>query len=133
MGARLGKRRRQTSNREISPISPIRPMPAPDTLDLNRRDFLKGSSFATLMTMMGGVQLLAQTAPEKTEEEKPEGPKVKVAVIGLGPWGREILDQLGRIKKAEIAALCDNYPAMVRRSATKAPGATQVEAYKAIL
>ena len=75
--------------------------------DFNRRDFLKGSSFAALMTMMGGVQLMAQSAPETKSPEKEAGPKVKVAVIGLGSWGREILDQLGRLEKAQVVAICD--------------------------
>lgn len=106
----------------------------------NRRDFLKGSSFATLMTLLGGVQLFAQATPESPAEDKAPAKKVKVAVIGLGTWGREILDQLGRLGQAEkasaqpeIVAICDNYPAMMRRSAGKAPGATQAEDYKAVL
>src|SRR5512145_1575003 len=109
-----------------------------DTSGFNRRDFLKGSSFATLMTMLGGVQLFAQATPEKPDEAKAPPKKVKVAVIGLGTWGREILDQLGRMGQAEkisvqpeIMAICDSYPAMVRRSSTKAPGAAQVENFKA--
>jgi predicted dehydrogenase len=107
--------------------------PEAETTEFNRRDFLKGGSVATLMTVLGGAQLLAQPAAEKPDETKPAAPKVKVAVIGLGPWGREILDQLGRLPQAEITAICDNYAAMVRRSASKAPGAAQVEDYKAIL
>ncbi len=104
-----------------------------DTTDFNRRDFLKGSSLAAMMTMMGGVQLMAQSATEQTTSTPDTGPKVKVAVIGLGSWGREILDQLGRLDKAEVVAICDNYPAMMRRSATKAPGAKQVEDYQELL
>ena len=99
----------------------------------NRRDFLKGGSFATLMALMGGVQLIAEPAADQKGVLPKFVTKVKVAVIGLGPWGREILDQLGRIEQAEIVAICDNYPAMVRRSASKAPGAAQVEDYKAVL
>jgi len=34
--------------------------------EVNRRDFIKGGSFATLMTLMGGVALKAQDKP-KTE------------------------------------------------------------------
>lgn len=101
--------------------------------EFNRRDFLKGGSLAAMMTMMGGVQLMAQPAPVSATGEKKEVKKVKVGLIGLGPWGREILDQLGRLPQADIAAICDTYPAMVRRSSTKAPGAAQVEDYKAIL
>jgi predicted dehydrogenase len=104
-----------------------------DSAEFNRRDFLKGGSFATLMTMLGGVPLMAQPAPEPKGEAKPAGPKVKVALIGLGAWGREILDQLGRLEQAEIAAICDSYPTMLRRSASKAPKATPVEDYKAVL
>ena len=101
-----------------------------DSADFNRRDFLKGGSVATLMTMLGAVELLAQATPEQKDEAKPP---VKVALIGLGAWGRDILDQLGRLPKADIAAICDSYPPMMRRSASKAPKAAQVEDYKAIL
>jgi predicted dehydrogenase len=100
---------------------------------LNRRDFIKGSSFATLMTMLGGVQLMAQATSESATETQSAGSKVKCAMIGLGPWGREILDQLVRLSQAEVVAICDNYPTMVRRSATKVPSATQTEDYRAIL
>lgn len=106
-------------------------VPQTDSAGFNRRDFLKGGSFATLMTMLGGVPLFAQATGE--EEKKPVGPKVKVGVIGLGVWGREILDQLGRLEQAEIVAICDNYPAMVRRSSSKAPGAAQAEDAQAVI
>jgi len=102
------------------------------TQDFNRRDFLKGSSVATLMTMLGAVDLFAQTnaAPEAT---KKGGPKVKVGMIGLGTWGREILNTLAVIDQADVAMICDTYAASVRRSASTAPGAAQTEAYDAIL
>ena len=111
--------------------------PETSNTEFNRRDFLKGGSLATMMTMMGGVELFAQAEPKKEGETKPPGPKVKCALIGLGAWGREILDQLGRIPltetHAEIVAICDNYGAMMRRSAAKAPGAAQVEDYQTVL
>jgi len=102
------------------------------TQDFNRRDFLKGGSIATLMTMLGGVELFGQTNAA-TAEAKPTGPKVKIGIIGLGGWGREILNTLGRIPQAEIAAVCDTYPAYVRRGANAAPGAKATEDYKTIL
>lgn len=101
-----------------------------DHTEFNRRNFLKGSSLAAFMTLMGGVQLMAQPAAPKAPYD---GPKLKVGIIGLGPWGRDILDQLGRLPQAEVVAICDSYPAMLRRSASKAPGATAVEDYKAVL
>jgi predicted dehydrogenase len=100
--------------------------------DYNRRDFLKGGSLATLMTMLGGVRLLAETAPAPNPST-PAPPKIKVAVIGLGAWGREILGTLGRLPQADVAAICDVYPAFLRRSAVAAPNATQVKDFKAIL
>lgn len=102
------------------------------TPDFNRRDFLKGGSVATLMTMLGGVELFAQTNAAPAEA-KPTGAKIKVAVIGLGSWGREILNTLGRIPQADVAAICDTYAASVRRASSSAPGAKQTEDYKTIL
>lgn len=99
--------------------------------ELNRRDFLRGGSLATIATLMGGVRLMAQPAPAETAP--PPVQKVKVAVIGLGTWGRELLDPLARIPQADVAAICDNYPAFVRRASAKAPNAKQVEDYKAVL
>ena len=102
------------------------------TADFNRRDFLKSGSVATLMTMLGGVELLAQTN-EPPPEAKAAGPKVKVAVIGLGTWGREIVNTLARLPQAELAAICDTYPASVRRCAPSAPAAAQTGDFKTIL
>jgi predicted dehydrogenase len=99
--------------------------------DVNRRDFLKGSSLATLMSLLGGVELRAQAGPE--EPKKPEGPKVKVGVIGLGIWGRDILATLGRLPQAEVAAICDTYAASIRRSEKHAPNAAKTEDYRTIL
>ena len=103
----------------------------------NRRDFLKSGSVATLMTMLGsGVELMAQTNTP-SGETKLKGPKIKVAVIGLGTWGREIVNTLGRFDPSEvqpeIAAICDTYAPFVRRSSSLAPAAAQVENYQSLL
>lgn len=104
-----------------------------DQAGYNRRDFIKGGSVATFMAMMGGVQLMAQPATVDFGANKAAGAKVKLGLIGLGPWGRDILDQLGRLQQAEVAAICDTYPAMLRRGATKAPDAAQVADFQTIL
>jgi len=101
--------------------------------DFNRRDFLKGGSTAALLTMMGGVKLVAQTSDSSSEKKKYTGPKLKVGVIGLGTRGREIVNTLARNEYAEIAGLCDRYPLSIRRCANSAPGAAQVEDYRALL
>src|SRR5688572_19054570 len=99
--------------------------------DFNRRDFLKGVSVATMMAMLGGVELRAQV-PEK-EEEKESGEAVKCGVIGLGARGREIVSTLARLKNADIAAVCDKYPAFLKRGGNLAPKAKAVEDYRQVL
>ena len=41
-----------------------------DALGYNRRDFLKGGSVATVMAMLGGVELFAQTNAAPAGEAK---------------------------------------------------------------
>ena len=51
-----------------------------------RRDFLK-SAAATLALLAGKRGLAAADLPSPA----PAGPVVRLGVIGLGPWGREIV------------------------------------------
>jgi len=113
-----------------------------DALGFNRRDFLKGGSVATLMTMLGGVELFGQPAAPAPESKTTA--TTKVAVIGLGGWGREILRTLAtltfsppnsseKLPLVEVAAICDNYPAALKRASTEAPKAAQTADYKTIL
>lgn len=97
--------------------------------DLNRRAFVQRSSFAAMLAALGAVELRAQTPPA----EKKAAFTVNVAVIGLGPWGREIVNTLARTKEAKIVAICDTYPAMLKRTAENAPGAAQESDYKKVL
>jgi predicted dehydrogenase len=99
--------------------------------DLTRRDFIKSGSLATLMTLLGGMELKLRAAD--IESTPPLGPKTRCAVIGLGGWGREIVSTLSRLPGAEIAAICDTYPAFLRRTARSAPGAAQMEDYRRVL
>ncbi|HVM48359.1 MAG TPA: Gfo/Idh/MocA family oxidoreductase [Candidatus Acidoferrum sp.] len=104
-----------------------------DPLGFNRRDFLRGGSLATVMTMLGGVELLAQTNAAPGGETASQKPKVKVGVIGLWTRGREIVNTLALLEQADVAAICDTYPAALKRAASAAPNATQTEDYKTIL
>lgn len=101
-------------------------------IDWNRREFLRGSSLAALAALLGGVRLVRPTA-SAAESEPATGEKVKVGLIGLGQWGRELLDQLLRLPHAEVAAICDNYTPMVRRSSRRVPDAQATEDYRTIL
>ncbi|MFA6545869.1 MAG: Gfo/Idh/MocA family oxidoreductase [Limisphaerales bacterium] len=98
--------------------------------DLDRRSFVQRSSFAAMLAALGAVELRAQAQPAP---EKKAAFTVNVAVIGLGPWGREIINALGRVKEAKIVAICDTYAAMVRRTAENAPGAAHESDYKKVL
>jgi len=104
-----------------------------NVLDFNRRDFLKSGSAATLLTMLGGVELFGQATSTPAGENKSAGAKLKVAVVGLGTWGREILNTLALVPQADVAGICDTYPASVRRAASLAPTAIQTDNYKTIL
>jgi predicted dehydrogenase len=111
--------------------------------EVNRRNFLRGSSVAALMAMMGGIPLKAAEATEK--KKRGLGPPMKCAVIGCGQRGREILTALAAIKgtppkpedppvvTAPVVALCDTYAASVRRAKEVAPNAEGYDDYKKVL
>ena len=99
--------------------------------DFNRRDFIKGTSVATLMAMMGAVRVNAQDAAAAAD--KPAAFHLKVGVIGLGARGREIISTLATFKESELVAICDKYPAFLRRAGNVAPKAKQYEDYKQLL
>jgi len=102
--------------------------------DLNRRDFLKGGSVATLMSLLGAVELKAQSAPAAAAPAGEPRFTMKCAVIGLGRWGREeLLAHLQRQPEAEVVAICDTYPAYLTRSGRKAPEAAKIVDYREIL
>src|SRR6266545_2542440 len=104
-----------------------------ETAELNRREFLKGGSFATLMTMLGGVELITPAPVRAVDLETLVPFQVKCAVVGLGAWGREILGTLSRLKTAQLVAVCDTYPVSLKRAAGSAPKAQGVEDYRKIL
>jgi len=89
---------------------------------LDRRDFLK-SAGATLALLLSRQGLGAAQTPAA---DAAGGPPVRFAVVGLGPWGREIVDALGRIDGAQVTALCDTYEPFLKRAASGAPKAETI-------
>src|SRR5271170_5661880 len=91
------------------------------------------------MAMMGGVELRAEDAPkpaassEPTLTAEPPGPTVKYGVIGLGMWGRDILNELALLPNAPVVAICDNRSAAFRRAGDIAPKAEKFEDYQKLL
>jgi predicted dehydrogenase len=113
--------------------------------DLDRRTFFKNTSIASLMAMMGGVEITAQEAkkvadgtvpPPKADpnyKEKPPGPPVKFGVIGLGAQGRDVLANLAKLPNGPVVAICDSYKSSIKRASESAPNAKTTENYKEVL
>jgi predicted dehydrogenase len=108
--------------------------------EFNRRNFLKNTSLATMMAMMGGVELRAEDASKPAASGEPAltkipiGPAVKYGVIGLGAWGREVLKDLALLPNAPVVAICDNYPSSLRRAGdSDAPKAERFDDYQKLL
>lgn len=102
----------------------------------NRRQFLKETSIAAAMAMMGGVALQAQPAASNTSSELtpiPIGPSVKYGVVGLGAWGREIIGELNKLPNAPVTAICDTYSKSLNRGATLAPNAEKFDDYNKLI
>ena len=60
----------------------------------DRRGFLKSAAGTLALLLSPRGLSAAQTGTPA--QQPPAGPPVRFAVIGLGAWGREILDALGR-------------------------------------
>jgi predicted dehydrogenase len=105
----------------------------------NRREFLKNTSLATLMTLMGGVELRAQDtskaapAGEAPLTKIPPPPTVNFGVIGVNDWGREILHQLSLMPYAPVVAVCDNYPHALHKAGQEAANSKTYADYKELL
>lgn len=71
---------------------------------VTRRDFLKTMSMASAGLALGTGDLLhAQAASPK----KRRGDKVKIAYIGIGNRGEQIIEDFARTGMVEVVALCD--------------------------
>lgn len=104
--------------------------------DLNRREFIKGGSFASLMMLMGGVPVLAadkETSTQGLTHYKAEYPPLKLGIIGCGVWAREILKTLSTMPYGPVVAVCETYPAYLRRAGRLAPKAKKYVHYHDLL
>ncbi len=110
-----------------------------ESTESNRRDFLKNASLATMMAVVGGVELRAQDAsktaatPDAGLTKIPPPPPINVGVIGLNEWGREILRTLALLPSAPVVAICDNYPGAFARAGKEAPKAKRYDNYTKLL
>lgn len=99
----------------------------PGSHGMSRRGFLATSAGSSVL--LASAEAFAQEAAPKV----PAGPPVGCAVIGLGKQGREIVSKLARVPGAQVAAICDTYPAFLNRSRDAAPKAVPVADYRQAL
>jgi len=117
-----------------------------DNSNLNRRNFLRGIAAGAvgagvlLDEMRAEAQAQpaanAQAAAKPATAEQLTGAPVNIAVIGLGPRGREILTSLARVGPvANVVSICDKFsaPVFVKRAAAVVPKATFVDDYRKVL
>jgi predicted dehydrogenase len=111
-------------------------MESPTPNEQSRRDFLKRGSWATALGLLGGIELVAPpvAASATAAADAKERPRaLGCAVVGLGRWGRQIVSTLSQLPQVDLVAVCDDYPATLRRGARLAPGAQQVEDARELL
>jgi len=96
----------------------------------DRRAFLKTTA-GTLALLLSRDGLAAGQAP--TAPVPAAGPPVRFGVIGLGAWGREILESLGRTDAAQVAAICDVYEPFLTRAASNASRAERTTDWRQLL
>ncbi len=108
------------------------PAGPPGLVPLSRRSFLKKSSL--LLGLSGVVQIPPEEPVYRIgpDRQRPEE-TLACAVIGFGPWGREIAATLARLPEARLAAVCDNYDVMLKRAERAVPQASRHLDYRAVL
>ena len=98
---------------------------------ISRRDFLStGGIAASLLGFSRAVEIRAD--PPRTNVRRGSA-NIGIGLIGYGPRGREIASTLIRVPGAQLAAICDNYPPMLRRAQRDIPEATRHEDYRVLL
>ena len=100
---------------------------------IDRRDFLRGAAATVALLMTAEGLGLSDVAAAEAADAPIPGPAVKLGVIGLGQWGKEIVTALSTMPSAQITAICDTYEAFVNRAAKIAPNAKTFADYKQLL
>lgn len=97
--------------------------------ETSRRDFLKTAAASLLVVFTD--EELAKAAV--TQETAPVSPAVRLAVIGIGQWGKDILSSLSRLPSAQVVAICDSYEPSLKRAQEIAPKANLIADYRKLL
>jgi predicted dehydrogenase len=104
---------------------------------MNRRDFLKNSSLASMSLAMAAGAVELSAAADAKDDDKPKGPPINCAVIGLGERGREMLTSMAKLGagSAPVGKICDTYASegFVNRAKKIVPTAEFVSDYRKVL
>lgn len=98
---------------------------------IDRREFLKGAAAAAILFTT--KDLFAADAVNAAEAAAFTGPAVKVGVVGLGVWGKDVLATLSRLPSVQVTAICDTYEPFVKRAVKVAEKAATFADYKQML
>jgi len=96
---------------------------------VDRRAFLRTTA-GTLALLLSREGL---TAAQTAAAPAPSGPPLRFGVIGLGPWGREMLDAMGRSESTIAGGICDVYEPFLKRASGAAPKAAAVADWRRLL
>ncbi|MDE6343550.1 MAG: Gfo/Idh/MocA family oxidoreductase [Muribaculaceae bacterium] len=75
-----------------------------------RREFLKNISLASVGMAIGGADMVAKAAESagySAVPQTPKGGKVRIAYIGIGNRGEQIIEDFARTGMVDVVALCD--------------------------
>ncbi|MCC6443181.1 MAG: Gfo/Idh/MocA family oxidoreductase [Armatimonadetes bacterium] len=102
--------------------------------NMDRRSFLKGAAGAVAL-LISADELFQTGAVAAAEgaEAPVTGPPVKIGVIGLGQWGKQIITTLSKLPPAKITAVCDTYAPFVEKVTKQIPEAAALNDYKKAL
>jgi predicted dehydrogenase len=101
---------------------------------LDRRDFLRRGSLASLFAMVGAVEIKAQPRTRKPTYSRLSGnEQVNCGIIGFGEWGREVATTLGRMDNARVVAVADTFPVMLQRASRSIRDVQTHEEYRRVL
>ncbi len=99
---------------------------------LSRRNFLKTGSLGTLAGVLASGERIPSAMASALETDF-NGNPFPCAVIGFGEWGREIAAAVEDIEELKLAAICDNFPLMLRRAQRAHPQAARIADYREVL
>jgi predicted dehydrogenase len=100
---------------------------------MDRREFLRHGSMASVAAVVGGVELHAAARPLHARAGPRRDDPVRCGIIGFGEWGREIAATLDRLEGASVAAVADTFPIMLQRAQRSFPQADRHEDYRRLL